>query len=161
MEPRQPAPAITPVKKHTQARRRRDRRRGESTTWRSGATNSWASCRRFRGMMLPRDLWPVMLREFEQQWSTYKQANGLLDFTDLIDACLRDVHTAPKNPSVIFADEAQDLNRMQLTLIRKWGRARRLLHRGRRRRPDHLFVHRRHAGGHPRSRDSRWITRSS
>ena len=48
--------------------------------------------------------------------------NGLLDFTDLIDACLRDVYTAPRNPSVIFADEAQDLNKMQLTLIRKWGR---------------------------------------
>ena len=73
-------------------------------------------------MMLSRDLWPVMLREFEQQWTTYKQANGLLDFTDLIDACLSDVYTAPKNPSVIFADEAQDLNKMQLTLIRKWGR---------------------------------------
>jgi superfamily I DNA/RNA helicase len=31
------------------------------------------------------------------------------------------VYVAPKRPSVIFADEAQDLNRMQLTLIRKWG----------------------------------------
>ena len=51
----------------------------------------------------------------------YKQENGLLDFTDLIETCLRDVSTAPRNPSVIFADEAQDLNRMQLSLIRKWG----------------------------------------
>jgi superfamily I DNA/RNA helicase len=73
-------------------------------------------------MMLSRDLWPVTLRDFEQNWTTYKKENGLLDFTDLIEACLRDVYTAPKNPSVIFADEAQDLNKMQLTLIRKWGR---------------------------------------
>ena len=28
---------------------------------------------------------------------------------------------APGNPSVIFADEAQDLNVMQLRLVRKWG----------------------------------------
>ena len=32
------------------------------------------------------------------------------------------MRVAPKNPSVIFADEAQDLNRMQLSLVRKWGR---------------------------------------
>jgi hypothetical protein len=57
-------------------------------------------------MMLSRDLWPVTQREFEQNWTTYKKENGLLDFTDLIEACLRDVCTAPKNPSVIFADEA-------------------------------------------------------
>jgi len=51
----------------------------------------------------------------------YKRENGLLDFTDLIETCLRDVALAPHTPSVIFADEAQDLNRMQLPLVRKWG----------------------------------------
>ena len=51
----------------------------------------------------------------------YKRENGLLDFTDLIEACLRELALPPKNPSVIFADEAQDLNRMQLSLVRKWG----------------------------------------
>jgi DNA helicase II / ATP-dependent DNA helicase PcrA len=45
----------------------------------------------------------------------------LLDFTDMIETCYREVYAAPKNPSVIFADEAQDLNRMQLSLVRKWG----------------------------------------
>jgi superfamily I DNA/RNA helicase len=76
---------------------------------------------RFRGLMFPREGWPATLIEFEKRWTEYKQQNGLLDFTDLIDVCHRDVHTAPHNPSVIFADEAQDLNRMQLKLIRKWG----------------------------------------
>jgi len=51
----------------------------------------------------------------------YKRANGLLDFTDLIENVPRDAALAPGNPAVIFADEAQDLNRMQLSLIRKWG----------------------------------------
>jgi len=55
------------------------------------------------------------------KWTRYKQNLGLLDFTDLIEHCLHDVAIAPKAPAVIFADEAQDLNRMQLTLIRKWG----------------------------------------
>ena len=113
--------AITPVKKHMKLDGE-ETAEDESDDLEKRGDKLLAQLSRFRGMMLSRDLWPVMLREFEQQWTTYKQANGLLDFTDLIDACLRDVYTAPKNPSVIFADEAQDLNKMQLTLIRKWGR---------------------------------------
>ena len=76
---------------------------------------------RFRGLMLSRETWPAMLIDFEKRWTEYKRENGLLDFTDLIETCYRDVYAAPKNPSVIFADEAQDLNRMQLSLVRKWG----------------------------------------
>ena len=32
-----------------------------------------------------------------------------------------EVRIAPKRPDVIFADEAQDLNPMQLSLVRRWG----------------------------------------
>jgi superfamily I DNA/RNA helicase len=76
---------------------------------------------RFRGQMLPPGAWPPALRQFASKWQAYKNANGLLDFCDLIERCLLDVRVAPKMPSVIFADEAQDLNRMQLRLIRRWG----------------------------------------
>ena len=76
---------------------------------------------RFRGLMIPQKGWPLTLRQFEEKWTGYKQALNLLDFTDLIERCLLDVAIAPRDPAVIFADEAQDLNRMQLTLIRKWG----------------------------------------
>ena len=76
---------------------------------------------RYRGLMIPEKDWPRALRQFEEKWTRYKRALRLLDFTDLIERCLLDVAVAPTNPTVIFADEAQDLNRMQLTLIRKWG----------------------------------------
>jgi superfamily I DNA/RNA helicase len=76
---------------------------------------------RMRGLMIPQNRWPIVLSQFKEKWTEYKQALGLLDFTDLIETCYRDVYAAPKHPAVIFADEAQDLNRMQLTLIRKWG----------------------------------------
>jgi DNA helicase-2/ATP-dependent DNA helicase PcrA len=72
--------------------------------------------------MLNPDFWPANVRDFNQRWSRYKQERGLFDFCDLIETCLRDFTTAPRRPSVIFADEAQDLNAMQLQLIRKWGR---------------------------------------
>lgn len=76
---------------------------------------------RWRGWMMPREAWPATVREFAARWQAYKQSLGLLDFADLIETCLQDVPVAPKTPAVIFTDEAQDLNRMQLALIRKWG----------------------------------------
>ncbi len=76
---------------------------------------------RYRGLMVHPGLWPANIREFERKWVRYKHQRGLLDFCDLIDICLAEVAVAPGNPSVIFADEAQDLNIMQLRLIRKWG----------------------------------------
>jgi DNA helicase-2/ATP-dependent DNA helicase PcrA len=76
---------------------------------------------RFRGMLIPPEAWSANLRDFAKRWQDYKDALGLLDFTDLIETALRDIPVAPGNPAVIFADEAQDLNKMQLSLIRKWG----------------------------------------
>jgi len=76
---------------------------------------------RYRGLMIAPEWWPANVRTFHSKWQQYKVAYGLLDFCDLIETALRDIPFAPGRPSVIFADEAQDLNRMQLTLIRKWG----------------------------------------
>ncbi len=76
---------------------------------------------RYRGLLIPIKDWPLALRQFEAKWTLYKRDLRLLDFTDLIEQCLHDIPVAPTNPTVIFADEAQDLNRMQLTLVRKWG----------------------------------------
>lgn len=77
---------------------------------------------RCRGQMLGPESWPPRVRDFAAKWEEYKRAEEILDFCDLIDRCLRDVAVAPGAPAVILADEAQDLNRMQLTLLRKWGR---------------------------------------
>jgi hypothetical protein len=46
-------------------------------------------------------LWPNTLLQFESLWTQYKQENGLLDFTDLIEKCLLEVSIAPNNPAVI------------------------------------------------------------
>lgn len=111
--------AITPVKKHAKLD-------GEEPGDEDSATDKSGdellqTLSRYRGLMLPRTIWPATLLAFETKWTQYKQENGLLDFTDLIENALTEVAVAPRNPSVIFADEAQDLNRMQLSLVRKWG----------------------------------------
>ena len=64
---------------------------------------------------------PDMVVKFSKMWEPWKQENGLLDFPDLIQTCLRDVPAAPGSPDLIFVDEAQDLDRLEMTLIRKRG----------------------------------------
>ncbi len=114
-----PALQITPVKK--QGKLDGEEGAADDSETAKGGDEELQRLSRYRGLMMPREGWPKTLLEFEAKWSEYKRENGLLDFTDLIETCLRDVALAPHAPSVIFADEAQDLNRMQLSLVRKWG----------------------------------------
>ena len=60
-------------------------------------------------------------RAFGKKYEEWKQRNALMDFQDLIEICLREVETAPGAPDVIFVDEAQDLDAIEMHLIRKWG----------------------------------------
>lgn len=76
---------------------------------------------RSRGMMRPVEIRPAALREFAAKWNRYKTSRGVMDFCDLIETALREIRIAPKRPDVVFADEAQDLNPMQLSLVRRWG----------------------------------------
>jgi len=111
---------ITPAKKHR-------RLEGEEPMEEPGDNNQKSGehllqqLNRYRGLTIDPSLWPTSVRDFERQWSRYKREMGLVDFTDMIEISLRDVAVAPGNPKVIFADEAQDLNVMQLRLIRQWG----------------------------------------
>lgn len=114
-----PSLAITPAKK--QGKLDGEGQLEEDSETEKGGDELLERLSRYRGLMLPRQGWPETLLGFEKKWTQYKQENGLLDFTDLIETCLRHVAVAPNAPAVIFADEAQDLNRMQLSLVRKWG----------------------------------------
>ena len=115
-----PHMAITPTKKNRKLDREESGEEDDSGLAKDG-DNYLQQLNRFRGLQIPQRGWSVMLGAFARRWAEYKQANGLMDFTDLIDTCYREVYTAPRAPSVIFADEAQDLNSLQLALIRKWG----------------------------------------
>ncbi len=74
-----------------------------------------------RAQMIPEDRWPRDVALFAQAWVAWKQAAGVIDFTDMIDLALQDVEVAPGNPDVGFFDEVQDFTPLELALIRKWG----------------------------------------
>jgi DNA helicase-2/ATP-dependent DNA helicase PcrA len=112
--------ALTPVRGHIRLDGEDAVEDGSSYNERAG-DSLLRDLNRHRGLMVDREMWPAKICEFERKWVRYKCERRLLDFADLIEISLFDIAAAPGNPSVIFADEAQDLNVMQLSLIRKWG----------------------------------------
>lgn len=66
---------------------------------------------------------PTKLREFSKLWSDWKQANDLIDFTDMLELALQNQDSAPGKPDIIFADEAQDFSALEWALLKKWGEA--------------------------------------
>ena len=42
------------------------------------------------------DRMPAQVQAFAQRWSDWKERNGLMDFTDLIEVCLREVEHPPE-----------------------------------------------------------------
>ncbi len=73
-----------------------------------------------RAKMTPAELWPIEVAGFHKKFSEWKLASGLHDFTDLVELCLKNVNKSPIEPDVVFVDEAQDHDRLELSLVRKW-----------------------------------------
>lgn len=74
-----------------------------------------------RARRIPRERWPRTVLDFDKQWIAWKQANNLLDFTDLIEQALERTYSAPGRPAVGFFDEVQDFTPLELALVRHWG----------------------------------------
>lgn len=66
----------------------------------------------------PESLWPAEETAFLEAWREWK--GDLWDFTDLIERAVEHLPLAPRQPSMIFADEAQDHSRLELRLLRRW-----------------------------------------
>lgn len=74
-----------------------------------------------RARLIPRTEWPRDVADFATKWEDWKRAEGVIDFSDMIEMALHDVRNAPGNPDVGFFDEVQDFTPLELALIRSWG----------------------------------------
>lgn len=83
------------------------------------ALSAYSACRARRRL----DLLDQRYQDFAERWEKWKKEQELKDFADLIEICLRDYPAAPTKPEVIFVDEAQDLDQLQMDLLRQWGQA--------------------------------------
>jgi len=75
----------------------------------------------YRARMQPEEVWTESVLRFARYWEDWKADTGYLDFTDLIESAYHHSTRAPGNPSAIFLDEAQDMDRLEMSLARKWG----------------------------------------
>jgi DNA helicase-2/ATP-dependent DNA helicase PcrA len=73
-----------------------------------------------RSRMVPTALYPDNVRVFKERWEDWKRSEHCIDFTDMIYRAYRDVAYAPNKPQIFIADEAQDFNKLQFSLFRKW-----------------------------------------
>jgi superfamily I DNA/RNA helicase len=76
---------------------------------------------RLRGLRIDPARWPDRVRAFARQWSQFKGEAQVLDFTDLIETCLRDEMPIPHEACALFLDEVQDFTPLELALARSWG----------------------------------------
>lgn len=74
-----------------------------------------------RARMIPEAAWLPDVRAFYQRWQGWKNEAGLMDFTDLIEYAARQTFHAPGKPEIIFVDEAQDHDALELSLLERWG----------------------------------------
>lgn len=70
-----------------------------------------------RARCVDRDAWPIAVQGFARAWEGWKDSHGAFDFTDLIE---HGPATPPGNPKVLFADETQDFNALEMQLLRRW-----------------------------------------
>lgn len=94
-----------------------------STSVTTEADSAYLDYNNQRARLVSRELWRQSTLYFSQEWEKWKREQDLMDFTDLLEAALRDSDMAPGSPGVIFADEAQDFSALEMALLQKWGDA--------------------------------------
>ena len=73
-----------------------------------------------RNTMVPRDRWPPSIKNFARYWEQFKNKNGYVDFTDMIEIALDEQMKVPGNREACILDEAQDFSALERDLIRSW-----------------------------------------
>lgn len=65
-------------------------------------------------------LWRQDVAAFAKAWNGWMEETGRLDFTGLIEQAAATCDYPPCRPLALFVDEAQDLSRLEVSLIAKW-----------------------------------------
>lgn len=73
-----------------------------------------------RSRMTASEFWPMNVRAFGEKFREWRSLSSLMDFSDLIESAMKNQVPAPFNPDTIFVDEAQDHDRLELSLLRQW-----------------------------------------
>lgn len=77
----------------------------------------------WRARVVPRSVWLTKSEviRFAEAWEDWKAETGYLDFTDMIETCLRERIPPPLDFDIMFLDETQDSSRLEVLLALQWG----------------------------------------
>jgi len=78
---------------------------------------------RLRGLQVDEEVWPLRVQAFNEAWKDFKANTFTVDFTDLIEQCVRERIPIPHEAAAMFLDEVQDFSPLELSLARWWGGA--------------------------------------
>ena len=92
----------------------------DTPKYKTEADRLMQDAQRFRAQMRRVDLWPADVRAFHNAWTAWKEKEGHVDFTGLVEAAIEQGTPPPEGCTVGIVDEAQDFSRLELTLIRQW-----------------------------------------
>ena len=73
-----------------------------------------------RAAQVPTGGWPADVVGWARKWENWKEDEGLVDFSDVIEQAVLNTDHAPTQPRWILADEAQDHSALELSLLRRW-----------------------------------------
>ena len=94
------------------------------TTVSAGATRGdhlYQTYQVLRAQMVPQSAWLPHVRAFAAEWENWKKSEGAIDFSDMLSHVLEQHIPPPQGITIGFLDEAQDFDRLALTLFRQWG----------------------------------------
>jgi superfamily I DNA/RNA helicase len=72
-----------------------------------------------RSRMAPIDQWPEECSVFFKAWSEHMENEGKIDFLMMLEECIR--RELSPVMKILMVDEAQDLNKLEMTLVQQWG----------------------------------------
>lgn len=91
-------------------------------SFRTEGDRLYAQYRMQRNRMLPLEELTPDVKGFIMAWESWKMDRELIDFTDMIEYTLRAGEGPPGGQEIGIYDEAQDFNRLELSLVRQWAR---------------------------------------
>ena len=75
-----------------------------------------------RALLRPKSIWRPDVAQFSEKWEWFKASHGAIDYTDMIDRCLKAQVSPTGSPKIAFFDEVQDFSALELSLVREWSK---------------------------------------
>lgn len=90
------------------------------SSWTSDGERLLSECGVLRARRTHPGFWPPEATRFYRLWCEWKTESRFVDFTELLERGLTELPVCPGEPTILMADEAQDMSALEMALLRQW-----------------------------------------